>query len=252
MTDFSHLPEGTKVTIEAVVRRTRDGLRSPGWLLLNAGSSSFGLPVSQAQKCVKVISLPETPEQVEKRLKADLDQAIRERDAHEKRAEFWKQRLEDEREAHRRQSEKTVSSTAISEAHKKLVADRALDRVADDLAKSLFGNGSFKPVLKTDFRGVGDVWKVGHGRKEQRQTEFYKNWVEGYTLRAELAKEGYILHFGGECPVDPETPVHYVMRNGKRCTRGTRADELRWPWARGGVFYDALRAADIIAYKVVK
>jgi hypothetical protein len=256
MTDFSKLPPGTKVSIEAVVRRpTTRGYNTSSWLLLSGGGVDFAVPMSQAPSCVKVISLPETPEQVEKRLKAELDRVTRERDAFEDTANFWKGKLEEERKANRRQSEKTASSTAISEAHGKLVADRALDRVVDDLAKSLLSYEGFRPILKTDFRSVGDVWKVGHGRKEQqRQTDFYKSYAEGYALRAQLADEGYTLHFGGKCPFDRETRVHYVMRNGVRSKNpsGERACDLRWPWARGGVFYDIERPADIIGYKEVK
>jgi hypothetical protein len=81
MTDFSNLPEGTKVTIDATVRRLRNEYETPSWLRMTAAGYNFAIPAKAAPGCVKVISIPETPEQIEQALRSKLALVTAERDA---------------------------------------------------------------------------------------------------------------------------------------------------------------------------
>jgi hypothetical protein len=81
MTDFSNLPSGTKVTIEATVRRLEREHETPSWLRMTAAGYDFAIPTRVAPGCVKVISIPETPEQIEQALRSKLALVTAERDA---------------------------------------------------------------------------------------------------------------------------------------------------------------------------
>lgn len=58
--------------------------------------------------------------------------------------------------------------------------------------------------------------------------------------------EGFTRWDGGECPVDPEMGVAYVMRDGGASVHGEKAKYL--VWAHPAYEYDG---ADIIAYRVL-
>jgi len=58
--------------------------------------------------------------------------------------------------------------------------------------------------------------------------------------------EGFTRWGGGECPVDPEAKISYIMRDGSSCSYGSRAHQLDWK-------HPALdnSSCDIIAYRVL-
>lgn len=266
MTDFSNLPVGTKVLVEATVRKTRDGLRSPGWCLLTVNGSNFGLPVSQARKYVKIVSLPETPEQIEDALRSKLARVTAERDA-----------ARDQIRRYREKEDRALEFGRDQPAYRKPVveADETLDarnkRLAEEMTK-LTGlpvtvvdeahfdkGGDFDRLFRyrnTVGHSLYETWKHydlkrSHGRKEARQTKVYKFALEDFNRSRELVKEGYKLNFGTAPDLPPDTLVHYVMRNGEGNvhSKGWPVGGLRWFFRPHD---DSRRAADIIAYKVVK
>lgn len=86
------------------------------------------------------------------------------------------------------------------------------------------------------------------GHEDIGKAEHYLKAMREYRVHDELNKPltnegGWIVWYGGKCPVNVDTQVHVLFRDTIRCVEPHAAGKYRWDHSDS--------SSDIIAYKVV-